>query len=265
VTTTFTLSRQGSIATLTLHRPEMYNALRPADLVALRRAISSLPPDVRALVITGEGGAFCAGAEVPPGATRRVYWSMLAKWAALVRSLRRGPFVTIAAVNGLAVCGGFELILACDFVVVARDAHVLDQHVKFGLHPGAASTVRLPTAIGQQRALWHLLGAEPLTGARMVELGLALESCEPAELLARAYAIAAVFDDRVPATVASVKACVQRYRSRWAPLLERVACLRNTRRLGSRGTEVRVQRFEENSAIVTAVEAERTPAGSLRP
>ena len=262
---TVLVERRRTTAIVTFRRPDVHNALRPQDVALVRRTIEELPIDVRAVVLTGSGGAFCAGSQVPAGAGPLGYWRMLQQWKRLVALARTGRVVTIAAVNGLAVCGGFELLLACDFVVLSSDAHVLDQHVKFGLHPGAGTTVTLPRRIGSQRALWHLLGAEPLTPQRMVDWGLALEVCSPDNLLERAVAIGDVVAQRVEGTARSVRACVQRSPSRWAPLAERLACLRNTRRLGAAGAEAREQRFAENGEIVAAIRAGRAPRAGERP
>ncbi|GAA1545441.1 enoyl-CoA hydratase/isomerase family protein [Nocardioides humi] len=264
MTESFSLAERGDCAIVTLHRPASYNALRPEDVAALRTAVRGLEGSVRAVVITGDGGAFCAGSEVRPGLTALGYWAMLREWKLLVRTLRRSPLATIAAVNGLTVCGGFEMILACDFVLVAEDAHVLDQHVKFDLHPGAGTTVALPRRIGSQRALWHLVSGEHLAPERLVELGLALEVCPPDELLDRAVAVAAVVARRAPATFASVKDCVRRSGLPLDRFLERVACLRNTRRLGASGKEVRERRFAENSEVVSTIERGRRPGAEGR-
>jgi enoyl-CoA hydratase/carnithine racemase len=189
--------------------------------------------------------------DVPPGVSLPGYYRISRDVGRLLRAVERCPLPVIAAVNGLAVCGGFELLLACDMAVVADDAVVGDQHVKFGLHPGGGSTHRLPRLVGRQRAMWHLIGADYIPPRTLVEWGLAVDVVPRAAVVDRALEVAAVVARRRAHTVAAVKRSVGRSGRPWAAALERLACVRNGRRLGSEGTELRVKRFEEVARLVT--------------
>jgi enoyl-CoA hydratase/carnithine racemase len=99
----------------------------------------------------------------------------------------------IAAVEGVAMAGGFEFMLAADIALVRDDARIADNHVNYGQLPGGGSSQRLPRLLGRQRALGLLLGGERLSGGDAVALGLAHRSFAPEE-----------FDDRVEAFVTTM-------------------------------------------------------------
>ncbi len=142
-------------AVVTLHRPEARNALNAALRAELHRVLRDLDGDesVAAVVLTGSDPAFCAGLD-------------LKELAASPESLRGGfddaadlrrpvPTMTkplIGAVNGVAVTGGFELALACDFLVASEHARFADTHARVGIMPGWGLSVLLPQAVGVRRA-----------------------------------------------------------------------------------------------------------------
>ena len=141
-------------AVVTLHRPEARNALNAALRAELHRVLRDLDGDesVAAVVLTGSDPAFCAGLD-------------LKELAASPESLRGGfddaadlrrpvPTMTkplIGAVNGVAVTGGFELALACDFLVASEHARFADTHARVGIMPGWGLSVLLPQAVGVRR------------------------------------------------------------------------------------------------------------------
>lgn len=147
------------IATVTLHRPEARNALSSAVLrllpELLRRAEDD--PDVDVIILTGSDPAFCAGLDLKElGAGDRLLGGTGADGSPNASGVR-GPFpgVTkplIGAVNGVAVTGGFELALNCDFLVASERAAFADTHARVGVMPGWGLTVLLPQAIGVRRA-----------------------------------------------------------------------------------------------------------------
>lgn len=117
---------------------------------ALDEALST--PGVQALVLTGTGRAFCVGADLDlidgAGAEPGALEDFLAAVGVMMRRLERLPMPTIAAVNGLALAGGLELVLCCDLVVAAAGAKIGDFHANYGLLPGAGASVRLPRRVG---------------------------------------------------------------------------------------------------------------------
>ncbi|HEY4375916.1 MAG TPA: enoyl-CoA hydratase, partial [Acidimicrobiales bacterium] len=146
------------IATVTLNRPQQRNALSSELIRELRRALRGAQADdaVDVIVLTGSDPAFCAGLDLKElGAGG----SALADSGATGDAVRadRGPFPkgdkpVIGAVNGAAITGGFELALACDFLVASEHARFADTHARVGIQPGWGLTVLLPQAIGLRRA-----------------------------------------------------------------------------------------------------------------
>ncbi|WP_202033252.1 enoyl-CoA hydratase/isomerase family protein [Nocardioides sp. WS12] len=175
------------VARITLDRPEAMNAVTTALAVALEQAIRAAgeDPAVNVVLICGAGGNFCAGgdfAEVQrlrdegPAALRSLFDAFRGACEAVGAIAQP----VIAAVEGIAMAGGFELMQACDVVLVRDDARISDNHVNFGMVPGGGGSQRLPRLVGAQRALGLLLSGDRLTGVDAVEWGLAYRAY-PAE------------------------------------------------------------------------------------
>lgn len=147
-----------SVATVTLNRPDARNALNRALRKALPRALQELDArdDVAAIVLTGADPAFCAGLDLKELASGGDALREPVATGGTGRH-RPGPFPEMAtpvigAVNGVAITGGFELALACDYLVASERARFADTHARVGIMPGWGLTVLLPEAIGIRRA-----------------------------------------------------------------------------------------------------------------
>jgi len=146
--------RRGPALWVTLNREAALNSLDPEVLAGLEAAMdeAEAEPAVRALVLTGSGRAFCAGADLgviegagaPPGA----FESFLESAGRTFTRLERLPLPTIAAINGIALAGGLELVLCCDLAIAAEGAKIGDAHANYGLLPGGGASVRLPRRVG---------------------------------------------------------------------------------------------------------------------
>jgi enoyl-CoA hydratase len=200
---------------MTINRPAALNAITPEVVdglgAALDRALAD--PDVRAVVLTGTGRAFCAGADLKyvrettqgdEGAVAAFLESVLA----LMGRLETFPRPVIAAVNGLALAGGLELVLCCDLVLAARSARLGDAHANFGLLPGGGSSVRLPRKIGPTRAKYLLFTGEFVPAERLVEAGLVNEVVDDAGLPAAVGALVAKLVPKSPLVLRRMKALV---------------------------------------------------------
>jgi len=143
-------------AVLTLNRPQSMNALSKALMTALADAIDALAqrPEVRVLILTGAGKAFCAGLDLKEiGAGNGSLGGTDGKPVGdPVAAINRFPGPVIAAVNGAAVTGGFELALACDLLLASSNARFADTHARIGVAPGWGLSQRLSRAIGPYRA-----------------------------------------------------------------------------------------------------------------
>lgn len=166
---------------LLLDGEETMNSLSPQTVDDLERALdqAEADPDLRAVVITGAGErAFCIGMDITFlgscfADVQGVFLPFIDRLHAVLRRIELLPVPVIARVNGLARAGGFELLLACDFVIAAEDARVGDLHLQAGVPPGAGASQRAVRKLGDQRAKALLLTPLWLDGPTMVEWGLA--------------------------------------------------------------------------------------------
>ncbi|MDA0263377.1 MAG: enoyl-CoA hydratase/isomerase family protein [Chloroflexi bacterium] len=176
------LDKENRVATIRLNRPDALNALSPEVLAELSFGLAEVGNDesIKALVIRGEGRAFCAGADLAYFQSTFDEPGLLPEYVAQINDvlcqIEGLPVPAIAVVHGFALAGGLELMMACDMALVAEDARVGDQHVNFGLMPGGGSTQRLPRRVGLQRAMELLTTGRWITGAEAVAWGLALRS-----------------------------------------------------------------------------------------
>jgi len=152
------VARAEAVATVTLNRPQARNALSTELRKALWQTMRDLDADdaVTAIVLTGADPAFCAGLDLKELAATS--GAALAETGATGDTTAgRGPMPpmrtpVIGAVNGVAITGGFEVALACDFLVASERAAFADTHARMGIMPGWGLTVRLPEAVGLRRA-----------------------------------------------------------------------------------------------------------------
>jgi enoyl-CoA hydratase/carnithine racemase len=182
------LERRGAALWARLDRPEALNSLNYEVLAGLEAAVEEALADeeVRALVLTGSGRAFCAGADLDlidgTGAEPGSFERFLEAVGATMRRLEALPLPTIAAINGLALAGGLELVLCCDLAVAAAGAKIGDAHANYGLLPGGGATVRLPRRVGPALAKQLMFTGAFLEAEDLRHSGL-LNDVVPAERL----------------------------------------------------------------------------------
>ena len=215
--------KKDGIATVTMNRPEVHNALNPEMLCRLADAWQDVndDPSVRAVVFTGAGEkAFCAGADLE----KLVLMMMGARepeneWDERCRSdlpvvykgLLRSYTVEkplIAAVRGHCLAGGTEMLQATDIRIAASDARFGLTEVKRSLFPMGGSTVRLPRQIPYTQAMYILLTGETIDADEALRIGLVTRVVPPEEVLAEAMRIAEVIRDNGPLAVQAVKKSV---------------------------------------------------------
>ncbi len=207
------LSRDGYVATITLNRPAALNALSPEVVDALDRVLDQVQADpaIRAVIVTGAGRAFCAGGDLL-GFSRDLALDptalidTLAYNQRVLEKLRLLPMPVLAAVNGVAVAGGLEMILACDVVIAAENAKIGDGHARYAIVPAAGSTVQLLTRIAGAQAMHMLFSAELFPAQRCMEWGLVTEVVPAERLAVRAMEIAQQYCQQSPAVLRHMKA-----------------------------------------------------------
>lgn len=170
------VDRDGAVATVAINRPEVYNALNAEVLERLASVVRELGDEgARAIVITGTGEkAFSAGADLNElaGLGAAEAHAVLAAGQRTMAAIEASRVPVIAAVNGLALGGGFELVLSATFAVLAEHAQLGLPETGLGLIPGYGGTQRLPALVGRAVAAHVMLTGERLTAARSHELGL---------------------------------------------------------------------------------------------
>lgn len=182
------IERYGPVAIVTLNRPSALNALSTVLRLELSRAFRELQKDaaVRIVILTGAGRAFCVGMDLKelgggePAASGLENCSEGLDVAAAIAEFQ-GP--VIAAVNGYAISGGFELALACDLIVASTQAKFSDTHARVGFLPGWGLSQRLPRLIGVARAKELSFTGNTIDAATACAWGLANRVVEPSELI----------------------------------------------------------------------------------
>ena len=222
--------RRGAVALLTLDRPKALNALDVALLAALGDAVAAVGRDAgaRALVVTGEGRAFAAGADIEAmskmNAVEAEAFSRLGHET--FGALEALTMPTIAAVNGFALGGGCELACACDWIYASTKAVFGQPEVKLGLLPGFGGTTRVTRRVGVAWAKEIILGGQSLSAEDALRIGLANRLFEPDELVEKAIETGEAIAGNGPLAVAASKRVLQQGQdadSRVASAIEQTA------------------------------------------
>jgi 2-(1,2-epoxy-1,2-dihydrophenyl)acetyl-CoA isomerase len=192
---------EGGVLTLTLNRPERLNALNASMIEALATGIqrAGTDPDCRAILITGAGRGFCAGADLAdlanrafaPGDARPDLGAALENGInPIVRGIRNLLKPVVCAVNGPAAGAGANIALACDIVLAAKSAQFLQAFARIGLIPDAGGTFVLPRLIGDARARALMMLAEPIGAERAEAIGMIYRAVDDQDLMGEAHTVA---------------------------------------------------------------------------
>jgi enoyl-CoA hydratase/carnithine racemase len=203
--------RREAVLILTMDRPASRNSLSEAMLGALRAAIDSAAKarDIRAIVLTANGPAFCAGHDLKEMTRRRAdkdggtayFQQIMQRCAALMQAIIRCPKPVIAAVQGTATAAGCQLVATCDLAVAAEDAHFATPGVNIGLFC-STPMVALSRNVARKRAMEMLLLGEMVPARVAAEYGLINRVVPRTKVLDEAMAMALAIASKAPATVA---------------------------------------------------------------
>ena len=208
------LHRDGAVSVVTLNRPERLNAIGLPLLTDLHAALQAAQQDAgtRAIVLTGAGRAFCAGADLKDGAGEGTAADLGARMAdafqRITRAIVGGPKLVVGAVHGYAVGGGLEWLLNCDLVVAADDLVAFFPEMQLGHFVTGGVTHLLPQAVGHQRTMELLVLGERLSAERLHALGLVNRLSNPGDALGTALQLAQRLNQRAPNVLASIKELV---------------------------------------------------------
>jgi|GEM_PF-1115 len=199
------------IMVVTISRPQALNALNSRFFLEMEDLLSTLPNEIRLMVVTGEGKAFVAGADisemVSKGQAEGEAFSLLGQ--RIFRKLEQSRIPVIAAVNGHALGGGCELAMACDFRIASTRATFGQPEVSLGLIPGYAGTQRMPRLIGRANALYLLMTGERISAEEALRVGLVQKVVAPEMLLDETLKIARTILANGPVAITLVKQMVQ--------------------------------------------------------
>ena len=191
-------SLDGGVLTLTLNRPDRLNAFNVALHEALAEAVSGAAENeaCRAVLVTGAGKGFCAGADLtdraiaPGGARPDLGESLDKRYNPLVRAMRALPKPIVCAVNGAAAGAGVNFALACDIVLAAKSVKFLQAFARIGLVPDAGGTWFLPRLVGEARARGLMMLADPISAEQAEAWGMIWRAVDDADLMGEARTLA---------------------------------------------------------------------------
>ena len=205
-------SRDGAVLTITLNRPEVLNAFDFRMLREIARACedASWDDEIRVVVLTGTGRAFCVGADLKSwGAdllgNPREYWKLFGAFKDMHDRLREIGKPTVARINGIAVGGGNELQMACDLAVMVDDAFIRHVGPEHGSVPAGGATQWLTIMVGDRRAREIVLMCEEIPAAKAAEWGLVNWAVPASELDAKVDAVVESLVRKLPQTTRYAK------------------------------------------------------------
>lgn len=209
---TIQLRKECSIAVAVITRPKALNALNRqvlSDLAALLDLVEK-DEEIRALILTGDGRSFVAGADIAEQSELAMEegraWGQ--RGSALLRRLERLSIPTLAAINGFALGGGCELAMACDIRIASQQAKFGQPEVNLGIIPGFGGTQRLPRLVGKGMGKYMMMTAEMIDAETALRIGLVEKVVPAEELISACEAVANTIMGKAPIAVKAVKIAV---------------------------------------------------------
>jgi enoyl-CoA hydratase len=181
------LEKKNGIGTITVNRPQVRNALNIETLDELTRAVAELEhdPAIQVAIITGKDKAFVAGADIKEmqGMNTLQAKEFATRGHRLMEDIENSRLPYIAAVNGYALGGGCEIMMACDLILASTNAKIGQPEINLGVHPGFGGTQRLPRLIGNIKAKELLLTGDAIDAAEALRIGLVNKVVDPETLM----------------------------------------------------------------------------------
>jgi enoyl-CoA hydratase/carnithine racemase len=210
------VEKRGSGLWIFMNRPDTLNALHPDMISAISGALDAAlaESDLRAILLSGRGRAFCAGADMkynqsvadqPGGNT-----AFVRAVSELTIRLEEYPLPVIAAINGTAVAGGLELALGCDLIIAASGAKLGDMHANYSLFPGGGASVRLARRIGAPQAKRLMWWGETVSAAQAQAIGLVDMVANDADLQSTIDELIGKLSKKSPLVLRRMKSAVNR-------------------------------------------------------
>ena len=200
-----------SVGVITLNRPEKRNAINKIMIEELATCIHGCgeQEDIRAIILTGAGNAFCSGGDIletPPPKAKKFLNALHPAFL----EIRRVPKPVIAAVNGPAIGGGFALALSCDIIIASKSARFNSQYVLIGVSPDCGMSYMLPRLVGDKRASWLMFTGEMVDAQKGYEMGFVNQVVEDNQLLNEAHVIAKRLAESATLAIGRTKELINR-------------------------------------------------------
>jgi 2-(1,2-epoxy-1,2-dihydrophenyl)acetyl-CoA isomerase len=179
--------KKGNTATITLNRPDVFNAFNDEQSFELQDALKEAKRDneIRVLILTGAGKAFCSGQDlkaIAASKNRSLSDSLYKRYNPIIKSMREMPKPIICKLNGVAAGAGASLALACDFIIAAENASLIEVFINVGLVPDSGSSYFLPRSVSPAKAFELATMASKVTAAQALDWGM-INRVVPADAL----------------------------------------------------------------------------------
>ena len=206
------LWNKDGVATITLNRPDVMNALNSQMRAEITHAVKDMQDKARVIVLTGEGKAFCSGQDLGDAgnaANLDLERTLRDEYVPMLRAIVESELPTIAAVNGAAAGAGANLALCFDVVLATESAYFVQAFTRIGLIPDAGGTFFLPRQVGSARAMGAALFADKISAQQAADWGMIYECIADADFPARWQARAAQLANGPTRAYAHVKAAMK--------------------------------------------------------
>jgi enoyl-CoA hydratase/carnithine racemase len=214
---TILFEKKGAVAKITLNRPEKMNAMNDIMFREIGQALEDSEQDsnIRVVVITGKGKAFCSGVDLKFSREKLISQKDREDFYRLgnrvkMRRIEEMSKPVIAAVNGFALAGGFEIMLTCDLAIASEDAMIGDQHMTYGLFGAGGSPFRLPLLVGIRKAKELIFTGKWISGKEAERIGLVNRAVPADQLESAVDELVAQLVDKSPVAMKISKAYINR-------------------------------------------------------
>ena len=208
------VEKKNGIGSITMNRPQVRNALNIETLEELIKTIQELEndPTIHVAIITGKENAFIAGADIKEmqGMNTLQAKKFGALGHQLMQSIEHSRLPYIAAVNGYALGGGCEMMMACDIILASTNAKIGQPEINLGIHPGFGGTQRLPRLIGTTKAKELLLTGDAIDAQEAFRIGLVNKVVDPEKLMEETEKLAQKILTKSPVQISFIKELVNK-------------------------------------------------------
>lgn len=208
------IEKKDGVGTIKINRPNVLNALNKETISEISKGVDELEKDksIKVGILTGEGKAFIAGADIKQmsNMTPLEAKDFAEMGHSMVSKIENSRLPFIAAVNGFALGGGCEVLMACDICVAAASAKIGQPEINLGVHPGFGGTQRLPRLVGRMRAKELLLTGSNLNANEAHRIGLVNKVVEDEKLMEEVWKLASKIASKSPVQTAFIKALVNK-------------------------------------------------------